>query len=76
MGNRWVVVHAFNPSTWEGEVGGSLWVQGHLGLKKLVPGQVPKLQRNPVLKSQKKKKVAGFTNNAIYTCIKLKTFKT
>ena len=23
-----VVVHAFKPSTWEAEAGGSLWVQG------------------------------------------------
>jgi hypothetical protein len=26
-----VVVHSFNPSTWEAEVGGDLWVQGQLG---------------------------------------------
>ena len=29
-----VVVHAFNPSTWEAEADGSLWVQDQPGLQK------------------------------------------
>jgi hypothetical protein len=28
-----MVVNTFNPSTWEAEPEGSLWVQGHLGLQ-------------------------------------------
>jgi hypothetical protein len=28
-----MVVHAFNPSTWEAEAGGSLWVRGQPGLQ-------------------------------------------
>ena len=50
------MAHAFNHSTWEAEAGISLSVRGQLGLQELVPGQAPKLQRNPVLKNQKKKK--------------------
>jgi hypothetical protein len=29
-----MVVHAFNPSTWEAGAGGSLWVQGQPGLQR------------------------------------------
>ena len=32
-----LVAHAFNPSTWEAEAGGSLWVWGQPGLQELVP---------------------------------------
>ena len=46
-------VHAFNPSTQEAEAGESLWVWGQPGLPELVPGQAPKLQRNPVSIHQK-----------------------
>lgn len=28
-----MVAHTFNPSTWEAEVGGSLWAQGKPGLE-------------------------------------------
>ena len=52
-----VVAHAFNPSTWEAEAGRSLGVQDQPGLQELVPGWAPKVQRNPVLKKQTKKKV-------------------
>ena len=51
-----VVAHAFNPSTWEAKASRSLWVQGQPGLQQLVPGQAPKLQRNPVLKKTKQNK--------------------
>ena len=49
-------LHAFNPSTWEAETGGSLGVQGQPGLQELVPGQAPKLQRSPVSKKPKQNK--------------------
>ena len=49
-----VMVQAFNPSTWEAEIGGSLWVQGQFGLQELVPGQAPKLKKKK--KKQKKQK--------------------
>ena len=52
----WVNPTSFNPSTWEAEAGGSLWVRGQPGLQELAPAQAPKLQRNPVSKNQKKKK--------------------
>ena len=52
-----MVALAFNPSTQETEASGSLWVQGQPGLQKLVPGKAPKLQRNPVSKYEKKKKI-------------------
>lgn len=42
-----MVAHAFNPSTWEAEA-------GQPGLQELVPGQTPKLQRNPVSKTKTK----------------------
>ena len=50
------VARTFNPTTREGEAGGSLWVLGQPGLQELVPGQVPKLQRNPVSKNKTKQK--------------------
>ena len=40
-----------NPSIWEAEAGGSLWVQGQPGLQELVPGQAPKLHRETLLKN-------------------------
>ena len=52
--SRAVVAHAFNSSTREAEPGGSLWVRDQPGLQELVPGQVPKLHRNPVSKKEKK----------------------
>ena len=51
-----MVAGAFNPSTWEAEAGGCLGVRGQPGLQELIPGQAPKLQRNPVSKNQTKKK--------------------
>ena len=44
----------FNPSTREAEAGGSLEVRGQPDLQELVPGQAPKLQRNPVLENKTK----------------------
>ena len=53
------VAQAFNPSTWEAEVGGSLSSRPSF-LQEQVPGQASKLQRNPVSgkkeKERKKKK--------------------
>ena len=46
----------FNPRTQEGEAGGSLCVPGQSGLQELVPGQAPKIQRNPVSKNKKQTK--------------------
>ena len=54
--SRVVVAYAFNPNTWEAEAGGSLWVLGQPGLQELVPGQAPKLQRNPVSKNKKRER--------------------
>jgi hypothetical protein len=34
-----VVVLTFNPSTWEAETGGLLWIRGLLRSTELVPGQ-------------------------------------
>ena len=51
-----MVAHAFNPSPWEAEAGGSLGVRGQPGLLELVPGKAPKLQRNPVSKNQKRER--------------------
>ena len=48
-------VHTFNPSTQEAETGRSLWVQGQRGLWELVPGQIPKLQKNLVSKHTQNK---------------------
>ena len=47
-----MVVHAFNPSTWEVEAGGPLWVWAQPGLQDLVPGQAPKLQRKSIFKKK------------------------
>ena len=47
-----VVAYAFNPSSWKAEAGGSLRVQGQTGLQELVPGQAPKLHRNPISKKK------------------------
>ena len=49
-----MVAHTFNPSTWEAETGRSLWVRSQPGLQELIPGQAPKLLRNPVSKIPKK----------------------
>ena len=48
-----MVTYAFNPSTREAEAGGSEFKD----LLELVPGQAPKLQRNPVIKNTTKTKV-------------------
>ena len=50
-----VVAHSFNTSTQEAEAGGSLCVRGQPGLQEVVPGQNPKLQRNPVSKTKQNK---------------------
>ena len=47
-----MVMHVFNPSTLEEEAGGCLWVWGQPCLQELVPGQAPKLQKNPLSKKQ------------------------
>ena len=49
-----VVAHAFNPNTWEVEMGRSLWVQGQCGLE-WVLGQ-PKLHRETLSQIERKKK--------------------
>ena len=54
MSSQAGVAHAFNPTIWEAQAGGSLWVRGQIGLQDLVPEQVPKVQRNLVLKNQNK----------------------
>ena len=48
-----MVVHAFNPSTWEAEVGESLQIRGQPGLQELVAGQSVLLHRETL--SQKTK---------------------
>ena len=65
-----MVAHTFNPSTREAVAGGSLWVWGQSGLQELVPGQDPKLQRNPVLKNQKEKK-----KSKVFSMLSLKSLK-
>jgi hypothetical protein len=49
-----VVVHAFNPSTWEAEAGGFLSLRPAWSTKR-VPGQ-PGLYRETLYKKKKKKK--------------------
>jgi hypothetical protein len=52
-----VVVHAFNPSTWEAEAG------GEASLVYRVSSRTARaLQRNPVLKNQKKTQPTNQTN--------------
>ena len=69
-----VVVHAFNPGTWEAEAGGTLWVQCQPGLQELVPGQAPKQDRetlsqktktntNKQTNKQKEKKIGNLTES-------------
>ena len=53
-----VVVLAFNASIREAEAGRSLRVRGQPCLQEIVPGQVPKLQRNLSQKTQKEKKLS------------------
>ena len=48
------MVHAFNPNTQEAEAGGSLSLRPDWSTEQ-VPGQAPKLQRNPVLKNKQNK---------------------
>jgi hypothetical protein len=50
-----VVVHAFNPSTWEAEAGGFLSLRP-AWFTKWVPGQPGLYRENPVSKNQKKRK--------------------
>jgi hypothetical protein len=53
-----LVAHTFNPSTWEAEAGRSLSLRPALSTDQ-VPGQPGlAIERNTVLKSQKKKKKA------------------
>jgi hypothetical protein len=53
--SRAVVVHAFNPSTWEAEAGGSLSLRPSLVYK--VSSRIARaIQRNPVSEKPKKKK--------------------
>jgi hypothetical protein len=47
-----MVVCAFNPSTQETEAGGSLWVQGQLGLQSEFQDSQGYMYRDPVLKNQ------------------------
>ena len=49
-----MVVHVFNPSTWDAEAGGSLWVQGQTDLQTSL-GQPVLQRRNPVPKNMKEK---------------------
>ena len=62
-----MVAGAFNPSTWEAEAGGCLGVRGQPGLQELIPGQAPKLQRNPVMKKKKNKKTKISPDTAVLT---------
>ena len=34
------MVHTFNPSTWEAEAGGSVWVQGQVGQPNVILSQI------------------------------------
>jgi hypothetical protein len=49
------VAHAFNPSTWEAEAGGSLEFEACL-VYRMSSRTARATQKNPVLKNQKKKK--------------------
>ena len=51
-----VVAHAFNPSTWEAEADGSLWVRGQPGLQELIPGLAPKQHRETLSQKARKKR--------------------
>ena len=44
------MAHTFNPSTQEAEAGETFCVAGNSSLPEIIPGQVPKLWRNPVSK--------------------------
>jgi hypothetical protein len=50
-----VVAHAFNPSTWEAEAGGSLEFEASL-VYRVSSRTTRATQRNPVSKKKKKKK--------------------
>ena len=48
---KWVV-YPFNPSTWETEAGGPLWVQGHPGLQSKFQDTQDCYTEKPCLKQQ------------------------
>ena len=50
-----MVVHTFNPSNWEAEAGGYLWVWGQSGLQKSRTARTV-AQRNHILEKNEKKK--------------------
>ena len=52
-----VVVHTVNPSTWETEAGGSLWVRGHPGLQSEFQDSQGYYTEKPCLKKQTNKKL-------------------
>ena len=47
-----LVLHAFNPSTWEAEAGGSLWVQGQPSLQSVFQNKQTNKQTNKQKKNQ------------------------
>ena len=64
---RVVVTHAFDPSTRGAEASSFLWVRSQPGLQEIVPGQVPKLQKNPVSKKKKTKQNKTTTTTKKYS---------
>ena len=46
---------AFNPSTWEAEVGGVSWIQGHAGLESELQGRQGYTEK-PCVEEKKKMK--------------------
>ena len=71
---RIVLAHTYNLSTQETEASGSLSVRGQYGLKELVLGQPPKLQRNSVSKNQKEKNNTKCINQIVKPVVLLKSY--
>jgi hypothetical protein len=62
-----VVVHAFNPSTWEAEAGGFLSSRPEASLVYKVSSRTARaIQRNPVLKKKKDKKATNRLGKDIF----------
>jgi hypothetical protein len=71
---RAVVVHAFNPSTWEAEVGEFLSSRSAWATYRVSSRTARTIQRNPVSKNQKKKRSPDSKMSAhplpLTTCVK------
>ena len=57
------MVHTFNPSTWEAEADGSLWVQGQPGLQSEFQDKLQSYTEETLSWKTKQTKILEYTKN-------------